>query len=96
MPKDKMFPQAIDFDGEIHVIDWMTNKLLYSLPVDLGLEVMLRSTRWDNAHATAQVRILAADDRITANRHPKGPEPSIGAQQPIYFTQCKVENREMY
>ena len=94
MAKDKMFAQTIDFDLPIQVIDWSNNKLLYSLPCFLGLLAMSESRRWDNAHATAQVRVLAEADRIAANAHHDGPETPIPAAYPVYFTQDKVVNRD--
>jgi len=87
MPKEKMLQQIVDFDRDIHVMDWMTGEKLYSLPAFLGLLAMADSRRWDNAHATAQVRVLAESDRIAANHHHDGPKTPIQKNQPVYFTQ---------
>jgi hypothetical protein len=90
MAKQPMLPSAIDFDREIHIIDWLTNEKLYSLPCFLGLLAMSDSSRYDTNHVTAQVRVLAESDRFAANALHDGPKTPLEKGQPVYFTQHRI------
>ncbi len=69
---------AFNFDHPVQIADWTSGVVLETVAPDVGLALMLRSNRYDNDHATANVRQLHPDDAMRLN---------IVAVTPVVFQQ---------
>ena len=58
------FPKVIEFDKPILVINWQTDNVAATIPPEKGWQLIARSSRWDDQHATADVRTLHENDCI--------------------------------
>ncbi len=58
-------PINVDFDKPVQVVEWMSGKVIRTVPGVIGLVLMACSVRWDTQHATASVRTLLDGEPIT-------------------------------
>jgi hypothetical protein len=58
---------TVDFDKPITIMAWTHDMELCQVPVQRGLLIMARSTRFDTEHTTANVRVLSDTDRVPIN-----------------------------
>jgi hypothetical protein len=56
-----------NFDKPVHVKDWVSGCVIRTVPAYTGLLMMVGSFRFDNEHATANVRCLRDEDAAALN-----------------------------
>lgn len=74
----------VDFDRPVKINSWSQDMELASVPAERGLAIMGRSKRWDECHTTANVRVLADEDRLALNTEE---EMDIPENFPVTFHQ---------
>ena len=73
-----MTKPAFDFLQNVTIKNWKTGNAVAQVAPESGPGILARSTRFDDNHATANVRLLAVEDANTIG---------IAADEPIVFEQ---------
>ena len=49
---------VVDFGGYVKIVHWVDGRVFTTIPMVDAMTIMARSARWDDAHATEDVRSI--------------------------------------